>query len=79
MGDTRGWEKVKNSCTYIHLITLTVARATSEHRPSKAKRALESTGLPVLKQRPRPSAAFNLSSWPAEEELETLVCDPAQL
>ena len=52
---------------------------TSEHRPSKAKRALESTGLPVLKQRPRPSAAFNLSSWPAEEELETLVCDAAQL
>ena len=52
---------------------------TSEHRPSKAKRALQSTSLPVLKQRPRPSAAFNVSSWPAEEELETLVCDAAQL
>ena len=50
---------------------------TSEHRPSKAKRALESTGLPILKR--RPSAAFNVSSWPAEAELATLACDAAQL
>ena len=51
---------------------------TREYRPKKAKRALLKpmvNGLPML-PRSLPSSAFD-DVWPAQEELETIFCDPA--
>ena len=50
---------------------------TSENRPKKAKRALKPmvNGLPVL---PRSLPSLG-DAWPAEDVVETMVCDAAQL